>query len=96
MSPWQWIIVACGGIATLGTAIATVKRWVAPLLSLSKRVEAVERHDKNDMAKLTALEKENQTILNALYALLGHELDGNGTDALKAARKRLWEHIIEK
>ena len=103
MDGWQAVLVVCGGIATLGGAAAAIQKLLAPLLNISRRVEKVEAHDDRDMRRFEEIDKklarqneENQAMMKALYALLGHSIDGNSIEALKGARASLTDYIIEK
>lgn len=102
MTEWSWVVTVCGGVATIGGAVAVLRKMFAPLTNLSKRVEVVEAHDQRDMERFEDInmrmvlqKKESQAMMKALYAIMGHSIDGNSTDDLKKARASLIEHIID-
>lgn len=102
MAVWQWVVTVCGGIATVGGAAAVLRKMLAPLTDLSKRVGVVEAHDKQDMERFTNIdaefarsEKADQALYKAQLAIINHLIDGNHVDKLRAARDALQEHIIE-
>ncbi len=102
MEIWQWAVVVAGGIASIGAAIATIKKWLDPLLKLSKRMDEVELHDKRDIQRFDAIDKKlssvdntNQAVLIALHAILSHLVTDNSTGEMDRALKELVKHIVK-
>lgn len=102
MTGWEWALAAGAGVITLCGAVTALKKLLEPLTGLSRRVQHIELHDTQDKERMEALErrigsvkKETQAMMKALYAMLGHAIDGNSIEAIKAARAALVEHIIE-
>lgn len=102
MAIWQWVVTVCGGVATIGGAIAVLRNVFKPLIDLHKRMEVVEAHDHQDMKRFEEIDgrfvsqkKESQAMMKALYAIMGNSIDGNSKEALKMARAALIEHIID-
>lgn len=78
-----------------------------PTSNLSERITNIEQYNKlkfaeydgyfnRDLQRIDALEKGTIVTLESLQALLKHSIDGNETDALKAAEKNLSEYLIKR
>ena len=108
-------ITAIGGaIVTIGAVVALivklVKRVKAPELKQDKRIEALEKKQKefedtiaqfrqyftNDDNRFKAIEKSNKITQGALLALLKHALNGNDVNSLQDAEKQLEAYLIDK
>jgi hypothetical protein len=63
---------------------------------LSERVSKVEAHQDNDVRTLKDHGEANKAICNALLALLDHELSGNHTAELEAAKTSLTTYLINR
>lgn len=97
---WQWIIGVCGGIATIATAVAVIRK---PWNALITRIEVLEKKHDTDQeanekrlkADLDLLQEMNSTIryLNyGVFVLLDHAATGNSVDRCKEARDKLEKH----
>lgn len=66
---------------------------------LKKHDKVLEEHSrelKDNNRRMESIEESNKIIQRSLFALMGHALDGNDTEALKRAKDALEEHLIEK
>jgi uncharacterized protein YlxW (UPF0749 family) len=63
---------------------------------LSERVSKVEAHQDSDLRTLRDHAEANRAICNALLALLDHELSGNHTAELEAAKASLTTYLINR
>lgn len=89
------ILSFCGGVSIIGGALAVIWKCIGPAFHLSKRVDAIERHQKNDLEKLREIEIAQKQLMKAVAALLNHQIDGNGIDNMKKIRDELLTAVIE-
>jgi hypothetical protein len=68
--------------------------------NITDRLEKGDRHFDSDQERMDALEQSmketNQVIIESLQALTAHAIDGNNTQELKEAKKRLDDYLIKK
>lgn len=93
---WEAILAIAGGVVLLGNFFKTLAGWLAPAKRLSDAVAEHERKLANDDKRLDQLETDNQMILKSLFALVNHDIDGNGIDRLKATREELQDYITNR
>lgn len=93
---WEAILAIAGGVVLLGNFFKTVAGWLAPAKKLTDTVAEHERKLQNDDKRLDQLETDNQMILKSLFALVNHDIDGNGIDRLKATREELQDYITNR
>lgn len=85
-------IMAIGGcIMLMGNVGAVIYKVIRPSLDVRKRVDELEKHDKQDYSRIQALEKVNQAQCKLLMAMIDHMIDGNHVEKMKETR----DHIIE-
>ena len=103
MEWWGWVAAGIGAIVLVSNGISAVKNIFAPLLKLDSRVKEIEKHDERDVnrfdlydMKFKQQEETNQATLQALLALINHNIDGNGIDGMKKARDELMKYIINR
>ena len=67
---------------------------------ITDRLEKGDRHFDSDQERMDALERSmketNRVIIESLQALTGHAIDGNNSQELKEAKKRLDDYLIKK
>ena len=92
---WEAISPYLSAIVLIGGAVAVVVKWIAPALKLAaevkdmkKRLDKLEEHDKRDLDSFKGLEK-------AMLSIVNHMIDGNGIEALKAARNDLQDLLMK-
>ena len=107
MEWWAWMAATLGGLALIASGINAVKTIISPLLKMRQRVDTLEAdeaaHEKDSEMQFAKIEKNmrrqeetNQIVFKALFALVNHEIDGNGVERLKNVRKELSDNIIER
>ena len=98
---------ACGFVITVGGAVALIAKAVTSLRTpnklqnerLDKHEEWLKKHDAmldNDNKRLKSLEESNNLILEGLFALLSHGIDGNDVEDMKKAKKNLNDYLIHR
>lgn len=104
---WQSILLICGGIITIGGAIAVVKRWICrikrPSAEIKTEVDNVaamlEQHAqyfKNDKIAIAELKRGQNIMYKSHLALISHAIDGNNTEQLKEVKKDLQEFLLQR
>lgn len=67
---------------------------------ITGRLKEGDKHFDSDNERMDALERSmketNQVIIESLQALTAHAIDGNNTQELKEAKKRLDDYLIKK
>jgi len=102
---WSILLGLCGGIITISGAVAVVvaavNKFKAPEKALAARIEACENRIVSleaDVASIKAgtndIEASQRITQEALWALLGHAIDGNNVADLKKAQSKLHDHIF--
>lgn len=102
---WAFLIYAAGAAAGLyagGVAISKVisaaKKPKADqdkrITQLEARVSAMESFLKKDKLRLDRMDEGQRVTMQALLALLDHNLDGNNIDQMQKAKKDLQKHLI--
>lgn len=85
----------CGGITLIGGTAKVIYSAVKPGISLKKRVEVLEDHDKRDYEALKSIADRDALILETLITMLDSQITGNNTDQLKKTREKLIAHLAE-
>ncbi len=85
----------CGGITLVGGTAKVVYSAVKPGISLKKRVEVLEDHDRRDYEALKGIADRDALILETLITMLDSQITGNNTEELKKQR-RSWLHTWRK
>lgn len=102
-----YILIICGIIGALGTAINWIykglKSLIAPLENLKGVVNELSNQHKhydtclhNDKQQIDQIREDNKIILRCFLQLLTHEIDGNHISKMKELRDEVQEYIIEK
>jgi hypothetical protein len=102
---WAFLIYAAGAAAGLyagGVAISKVIAAVKKpktdqdkrITQLEARVNAMEGFLKNDKLRLDRMDEGQHVTMQALLALLDHNLDGNNIDQMQKAKEALQNHLI--
>ena len=67
---------------------------------ITDRLEKGDRHFDSDQERMDALERSmketNRVIIESLQALTAHAIDGNNSQELREAKKRLDDYLIKK
>lgn len=64
------------------------------ITKLEERVNAMEGFLKNDKLRLDRMDEGQHVTMQALLALLDHNLDGNNIDQMQKAKEALQNHLI--
>lgn len=102
---WAFLIYAAGAAAGLyagGLAISKVITAVKKpktdqdkrITQLEVQVNAMEVLLKNDKLRLDRMGDGQHVTMQALLALLDHNLDGNNIDQMQKAKEALQKHLI--
>ena len=97
---WAFLIYAAGAAAGLyagGVAIAVKKPKTDQdnrITKLEARVNAMEGFLRNDKQRLDRMDEGQHVTMQALLALLDHNLDGNNIDQMQKAKEALQKHLI--
>ncbi len=102
---WAFLIYAAGAAAGLyagGVAISKVITAVKKpktdqdkrITKLEERVNAMEGFLKNDKQRLDRMDEGQHVTMQALLALLDHNLDGNNIDQMQKAKEALQNHLV--
>ena len=102
---WTILLGLCGGIISISGAaaviVSTVNKVKAPERVQSQRITACEDRLNLVEERVLAIEKASSAIetsqkitQEALWALLGHAIDGNNVEDLKKAQTKLHDHIF--
>ncbi|MDR1954274.1 MAG: hypothetical protein LBQ21_07400 [Clostridiales Family XIII bacterium] len=89
-------VIAGAIIAVAAVGGLYYKRFVAPPRDMIRRMEAVEAKVLADYKELKRQREGDQAIYSALIAILIHLEQDNHTEAMKKAREKLTEHLVER
>lgn len=64
------LLAVCGGVSVVGGAVAVVVKWLSPAVSLSKRIEKIERNQARDLERLDEHEETQKLLCRGLLCLL--------------------------
>lgn len=85
----------CGGITLIGGTAKVIYSAMKPGISLKKRVEVLEDHDKRDYKALKDIADRDALILEALITMLDSQITGNNTEQLKKTKEKLITHLAQ-
>lgn len=91
----QYFLEICGGITLIGGTAKILYSAFKPGISLKKRVEVLEDHDKRDYEALKGIAERDALILEALITMLDSQITGNNTEQLKKTREKLIAHLAQ-
>ena len=96
----QIFLTLCGSIITIGGAGAIITKLITKYKKPDKdRDTMMKKHQEmldNDNRRLKELEEGNKVIMQALLAIMSHELDGNHTIQLQQAHDALKDYLITR
>ena len=90
------LIVVCGAIATVGSAITVVVRWIAPAVKLSNRVSDTEKRQKKDYQTLMDVKEMNSILCRSMLSLIDHQINGNSIDKLKKSKDEIQTYLTNR
>lgn len=91
----KYFLEICGAITLLGGTAKVIYSALKPGLSLKKRVEVLEEHDRRDYDALKGIADRDALILEALITMLDSQITGNNTEQLKKTREKLIAHLAQ-
>jgi uncharacterized protein YlxW (UPF0749 family) len=75
-------------------------RLEADIRSINERLQAGNEQFRDDNVRMERIELANKEsmkiVIESLQALTAHAIDGNNTEALHSAKKRLDQYLIDK
>lgn len=104
---WALLLAVASAVVLLVNAAEKIikirKAAKAPNAHQDERLDALEAWRKDvdskllrDNERLAAIEEGDRVSQVALLALLDHSLDGNNTEQMQEAKKRLTTHLINR
>lgn len=97
---FQIFLAICGAIITVGGAGTIVIKIIDKKRKPDKdRDEQMKKHQEmldRDNKRLKELEEGNRVMMQAMLAMMSHELDGNHTEQLRQAHDALKEYLINR
>ena len=104
---WALLLASASAVVLLTNAAEKIvkirKAAKAPNAHQDERLDALEAWRKDvdtkllrDNSRLEAIEEGDRVSQVALLALLDHSLDGNNTEQMQEAKKRLTTHLINR
>lgn len=102
---WAFVLAAAGAVAALyaaGNAISKVIQAAKkPDMEQNRRISALETQVSdikgflaNDKKRLDGVDEGQRVTMQALLAILDHNLDGNNYDQMRNAKDALQKHLI--
>lgn len=92
----QYFLEICGGITLIGGTAKVIYSAAKPGLSLKKRVEVLEDHDRRDYEALEGIADRDALILEALITMLDSQITGDNVEELKKTKTKLVAHLAKK
>lgn len=93
---WAWLIAAAAALVTLSKAWDWVEGKIKPQKDLRKTVADLQDKLAKDKERLDKQEEANGVIFRAMYALINHELSGNGDDILRKSRDEIQDYLTNR
>ena len=87
----QELLAWGGAIVLAGNVGAVIYKVIKPSLDIKKRVEELERHDKQDYDAIKSLQKMNKAQCKMLLAMIDHMIDGNHVEKMKETKGQIIE-----
>ena len=84
------------GLIVLSSVVSIVTQWIKTLLKPSKRIQELEIEIKRDSKAIKEVREDSKVMQKALIALLESNINGDNKDELRAAKRDLNEHLIER
>ncbi len=90
-----WLLAACTAVVTLSKVWDIIAARFKPGRNLRRTVEANSQKLDRDKERLDEQERANAVVFRALYALINHEISGNGDDILRRARDEIQDYLTQ-
>lgn len=101
------LLAVFGGIACIGGGMAYIVKllqWVKKPNDkqdqlLREHTDLLKKHAElldKDSRRLTELEEQDRLVMQALFALLSHGIDGNDIDAMRSVKTQIQKYLISK
>lgn len=103
----QTVLAVFGGIACVGGGMAYLIKLFQWLKKpndnqdrlIKEHTELLAKHTElleKDNKRLNDLETQDRLVLQSLFALLSHGIDGNDVEAMKKCKDQIQEYLILK
>ena len=63
---------------------------------IRKRLDEHEKFFATDKKMISSIKEENHLVMESLFALLQHGIDGNNIEPMKRAQKNIQDYLINK
>ena len=74
------IVIVCGMVVTLWSAIKAIREMTKPAKDLVARVDSIEEKLARDKARLDEQEQAQKLLLRSMLFLIEHEASGGGAN----------------
>ena len=98
----ELIAAILGGIVLIGNAVAVVRKWLNPAISMKKKVETIEediteiqKHEKKDLEAIEHLQEMNKLQCQAMLCIINHMIDGNNISNMKETRENIQALLVK-
>lgn len=93
-------VTLCGAFKYISQGVQRLKQ---PNKEQNERMDKIEerldKHDEllnKDLQRIASMEKENHLVMESLFALLQHGIDGNNIEPMKVTQKKIQDYLINK
>ena len=104
---WAIILAVCGWVVVIINAIEKIvgagKALNAPnaeqdrrLAALEARCDKYDRYFDSDKQRIADLEQMLSVLMQAQFALLSHEINGNDLDKLKEVQSKMMDYLTKR
>ena len=66
------------------------------IAAIKKKLEEHDKFFANDKQIINAMQEENHLVMESLFALLQHGIDGNNIEPMRKAQKNIQDYLINK
>ena len=92
----QIFLAFCGAVVSIGGAWTVLKKLREPEAERDKTLKVHGEVLDNYNKRLSELEDSNKVLMQAILALMGHEIDGDHTEQLRKAKDDLERYLISR
>lgn len=98
------VLLACmGGLTVIAGGVKVIVGVLSPFKEIQKKLKQHDEYFKNDLERITALEKKAENSNNdtnmlykTLLAMTDHMITGNGVDKLEETREELRDYLARR
>ena len=96
MNALETFLAVCGGISIIGGAITMIVKFFKPAIRLKERVDAIEASQEEGKKEIAEIKKLQAGTIQALVAIIDHEITGNHVDGLRKTKTDIMKLITEE